>query len=247
MNCNPSSLAAAAACYTCIPKPVMQASMISLLCEWANHLTPPPCQISWTPVTAPASWVDSGGPHIGNLAFFLATADINTVTTFSVDSGGLTSLSCLEYLPNLSILVMGSNPLLLSIDLTKCLNLTYLQLDNSALTSLDVTQNTLLTYLDCSMSPGITSLNLSSNINLQSLACPNCNITGTLNFSGLSNVTTVNCAANVNLTDVNAAGCTSLDHLDCNSCQLGTLTITGDFAITYLDISGNPAVVVIGP
>lgn len=41
MTCDPKALLEAAKCYRCIPKPVMRSSMISLLCEWANNLTPP--------------------------------------------------------------------------------------------------------------------------------------------------------------------------------------------------------------
>lgn len=42
MNCDPKALLAAAACYRCIPPQVMQATMISLLCQWANAEPVPP-------------------------------------------------------------------------------------------------------------------------------------------------------------------------------------------------------------
>lgn len=45
MNCTPAELIRAAKCYQCVPKPVWNATVISLLCQWANKpVTPTGCQ-----------------------------------------------------------------------------------------------------------------------------------------------------------------------------------------------------------
>lgn len=231
INCDPNSLATQAACY-CFGPRESDAAAIWGLCQWASNLA---CQISWTPPSALASWTDSGGPHVpSNLATFLATADLPTVTSFECDSAGVSSITCLESLPALTNLVIGSNPLLLSIDLSENPNLLSITADNNAFTSIDFTNNTNLTSIDVSHGHSLTTIiGLSSLSNLQSLACSDCDITGTLNLTGLSNLTGLNCSSNANLTTLTLTGCTALTTLDASFCPALT-GITGDSTCTAL-------------
>lgn len=154
MNCNPSSLAAAAACYTCIPKPVMQASMISLLCEWANHLTPPGAMPHWEPESRVASWTDGLGGHSGDWATYAATVDLATQITLLIPGGFLgqiTSLTGIQNIPNLQTLDCHGNLLSGTLDLSGLTQLSIVYAGDNQLTEVNCTNCSALTYIAVSV------------------------------------------------------------------------------------------------
>lgn len=248
IDCDANAIALASKCYCGFSKTESDAAAIYSLCYWATHLEA--CQVSWTPDTALAIWTDSGGVHVGaNLATFLATADLATVTSFTMDSSDITSLTCLESMPMISNLSIGGNPLLPSIDISGLPNLTILGVSNSAFFTLDTSNNPALLLIDASNSPNLASLDLSSNLNLQFLSCNNCNMTGTLDLSGLTNLTFVNCSSNPNLTALTLTGCTMLTAIDCSICALNQAAVDNVLCTTdtngaingTLDITTNVA------
>lgn len=72
------------------------------------------------------------------------------------------------------------------------------------------------------------------------------NFITTLSIVSHLSLTYLDCSNN-NLTSLVLTNCSALQTLLCGTCNLGTINITGDFAITTLDFSSNPAVVIIGP
>lgn len=185
MTCDPKALLQAAACYRCIPKPVMQSTLISLLCHWANNLTPAR-RVYWVPNTVGCSWQDSGGLHFGaNLADFLANADDPTVTDLRVSDITVTEIGNLDTLPMLSVLTITDCPMT-SIDLSGCLSLTFLICNGTGLLSLDV----------------------SNHLLLQSVVCDNSRLL-TLNCSGCTALTILH-GQQCEFGDVTITGCISL-------------------------------------
>lgn len=221
----------------------MQSSMISLLCEWANAN---PClPVHWTPESFVGSWREGPALFIGDLATFLATANMNAVTTLNINDPSVTELSGLCSLPNLEVLTVTDSAMT-TLDVSS----------NQALQGLIADSTTALSVIDCS---GLTSLTLITcqDSAVQTLIADNCpalvsiycdggGFVQTISAQNCPSLTTVWGYTNV-VTSANFSGSTSLDFLDLNTNQLGTLTITGCFAITYLDISSNPSVTVIGP
>lgn len=172
MNCTPQSLLQAASCYRCIPKPVMRSTMISLLCEWANNLTPP-CVVDWSPPNQTVTWNDAAGNHFGDLAAFTATADFSSVVSMEFSGLGLLSdISGIECLPILNTL----------------------RLTSQALTSLDVHGATSLGLLEC-FDNAITSLNVSGCSSLAFLDC-NTNQLGTIDLTGDFAITFLDVSSN---------------------------------------------------
>lgn len=173
MNCSPTALIEAAKCYRCIPKPILQSTIISLLCQWANggSKPPEPCVIHWTPEATVVDWVAGGIPASGDLATFL-TVDPTTVTDMDASARGLTEFSCPRYLPNLSTLFLNDNSIVGMLDISGCANLTFLDCSgNLTITGLNVTGCNLLATLFCfnnQITPSITGLPLP---NLASIYC----------------------------------------------------------------------------
>jgi hypothetical protein len=168
MNCDPNELIKAAKCYRCIPRPVLRATMISLLCRWANGgVTPPePCRIAWAPDTEIANWVAGGIAANGDLAAF-RLIDPATVTDLTFNMTNITELTCVRSLTNLDSLVVDSNPLLTDIDASDCPALNFLEVNiNDNLVNLDVTGCGALTWLDITGDPNLTAVDLTGCFSL---------------------------------------------------------------------------------
>lgn len=229
IDCTPSSVASLSKCYCGFSKKEAQAASVFLYCAWANS----GCMISWTPDTEQADWTDGGGPHTGDLATFLATADINTVTTLGFPNGGLTGISCLSSLPALITLDIDSN-LVTTIDLTGCTSLQFAFLGNNLLTSVDASPCTSLIQLSVANNAGLTTLVLPGT-QLQILNCSGTQI-ATLDLTGYNNLTALTSIGCPNLTTLTLTNCTSLTTVNCNTCaSLTTLTLTGCTALVTLD------------
>jgi len=112
------------------------------------------------------------GYDSGPLDDYVPTANINTLTSLSMSSKGITDLTGIE-------------------DFT---DLTNLLCWNNNLTELDVSQNLALTSLKCNGNE-LTTLDLSNNVALESIKCYN-NLLTSLDLSNLPNLDEVRCEAN---------------------------------------------------
>lgn len=239
MNCTPQALLQAAACYRCIPKPVMRSTMISLLCEWANQLAPP---FSYEPQTELISWIDSGGNHTGDLAtfyFITATTGIDTVTSVNAGGNPITSVSNVSSLPAL-VFFDFSSTIISSLDVTGCTILDTLLVNDTNLTSVTglATCTSLVTF-QCQNSSMMGSLDVSGLSNLNLVYCYS-NSLSSLDCSNCTSLTTLNCSFNLALTTLTLAGCTALVALDCRSCDLnGTLDLSALSSLVSVNCSSN--------
>lgn len=109
---------------------------------------------------------------------------------------------------------------------------------------------TKLQKLYCQDNPGITSIDLSGNPELQVLNITGCKVTS-LDFSNNPNMTNINCADMKTLTDINVSACTNLQYLFVGNNPLTSLDVTKNTKlkqlsihktkITSIDISKNTA------
>lgn len=147
MNCDPQALISASREFCCIPNGMQRAVIISLLCEWAIN---PACRVSWTPETSVASWIDASGVHGGDLNTFIATADVETITSFDISGTGIDSFSGLECMPLLNTLRINNNQLTGILDLSVCPLLSSVQCGFNQLSGVIITGLNNLTLLDAS-------------------------------------------------------------------------------------------------
>lgn len=219
-------------------------------------------EIAWAPNTEVVTWNDSGGPNSGNLAFFLANADFDTVTSLVFGAtGNLTSLTGLQALPALATLDVNTNALT-SLDVTNCTALVTFYCSNCAITDinglltcssiqdfqclnnqlalLDVHGLTTLLNLDCDTNP-LTSLNVTGCTSMTDLAS---------HHSSLNNLDLHTCVALINLDcgnsllgaaggTLNLTGLTSLQSLTCDHNQLTNLDLSTCTAIGGLAANNN--------
>lgn len=249
MNCDPSALMEAAKCYQCISPGHRGAVMVYLECQWANATPEPPVPVfSYTPSSVVFLWGETpGGLHFGDLAAFNATATIPNVTSIFFGAGsGITSVTGLQALTALQGITLDNN-LVSTLDASNCTSLTTISIIGNPVTSINVAGCTALQFLTCSSCPQLPSIDTHGLTSLSTLDCSDDALLVSLNASGCTSLSILNCYSSPSLSSVNASGCSALSQLDCHSCNLGTLNITGDFAITTLDFSSNPAVVIIGP
>ena len=120
---------------------------------------------------------------------------------------------------------------LTSIDLQKCLSLTWLNVGgNEGLTELDLSHNTVLQYLNLN-STLIPAIDLSHNTELTILDCSGNDSLTDLDLSANTALTMLNCGGCQVLTALDVSKNTALTELNCNSC----------YALTTLDVSKNTA------
>jgi len=141
-------------------------------------------------------------------------ASITNITSLDVSNSGITSLSGIEYFPNLETINCQGN-LLTSINVSSNPALKYLDCSKNPLTTLDVSKNTQLTELYCdgvviitkkinaktSVANQLTVLDVSKNLSLIKLSCSNNQIVS-LDLSKNTLLTDVNCSNN-KLTSLN--------------------------------------------
>lgn len=269
MNCDPKSLLIAAKCYQCVPKAVWGPTVISLLCEWANHLTPPTPSFSWSPAAVVInSWTDSGGIHGGaDLATFLAIADIPTVSVINASATGVESFTNLDSLPSLTTLLCDTNPGLLALDCSNCDNLQTIVCSTTGLVTIDVTNCTSLITLTCDSNGALTTISglltctslqtldchfdgfvtslpgIGSCTALVSLDCNTCDITGILDVGGLINLTDLSAQVNPNLTGIVVTGCVSLDDLNFSYTSVTSIDLSNLAALQNVICSYTPSFV----
>lgn len=117
----------------------------------------------------------------GNYNVIVYLNDATAITEFSAATTRITAISGLSNLVNLITLVLN-NTLISSLDVTGNSVLDSLSVQNSALipgllTSLDITQNTALTELLLARHASLTAIDISQNVLLDNLSIQNCSLT----------------------------------------------------------------------
>ncbi|MGL4955784.1 MAG: hypothetical protein ACRC9X_01230, partial [Bacteroidales bacterium] len=117
--------------------------------------------------------------------------------------------------------------------------LTRLEAYNSRFSTLNVSSNTNLQTLYVYGNPNLTTLNASSNTRLQTLhAYSNSSLTS-INVSGLTALTTLR-VDNTKLTSINVNGLTALTSLRVENARLTSFSLTNAPKVSSLDYRGNP-------
>jgi hypothetical protein len=159
-----------------------------------------------------------GGSAIGPLGFG-TTLDMSGVTNILDNSGGVLTVS-----PFTSLNVDDS--LLTSLDVSGAAALTTLECFGNQLTTLDVSGAAALTTLDCDDNM-LTTLDVSTNTALTTLDCGNNQLT-TLDVSTNAALTTLGCPGN-QLTTLDVSTNTALTTLGCDDNLLTTSAVNAIF------------------
>ncbi|WP_277217962.1 stalk domain-containing protein [Peptoniphilus vaginalis] len=146
------------------------------------------------------------------------------------------NLKGIEYFKNLKELRCINNSNLTSLDLSKNTALTELICIGTKLTSLDLSNNTALTKLDCYENQ-LRSLDLGENKVLTELDCHRNQLTS-LNLSKNTALTELNCYNN-QLTNINLSENTALTKLNCDRNQLPSLDLSKNTSLTELNCDRN--------
>lgn len=95
-----------------------------------------------------------------------------------------------------------------------------------------------LTSLYCQDNPGLTTIDLSGNENLQVLNITGCKVTS-LDFTHNPNMTNINCADMATLTSINVSKCSNLKYLFVANNLLTTLDVTNNTKLIQLSFYTN--------
>ena len=160
--------------------------------------------------------------------------------------GKMSSLDCqykniadttgLELMTSLTTLYLRYNSRLTSIDVSKNVNLTTLDLYFSQLTSIDVSKNVNLTTLDL-FGNQLTSIDLSKNVNLTDLVLRGNQLTS-IDVSKNVNLTNLNLQGN-QLTSIDLSKNVNLTELVLMENQLTSIDVSKNVNLTTLDLREN--------
>ncbi len=185
--------------------------------------------------------IDLGYDPCGLLNGFIPTNNINTVTTLDLFNGtGITNLTGIEDFTALEVLFLnGANLSSNGINLSSNTQLKTLTL-NANLTSLDLSQNVNLQDLslgDIIGTNDIGVLNLSVNINLQSLNCALSGITSLI-LPATNTLTNIDCRNNsINSLDLSVIP--NLQYLTASNNTLIDLGTNSNNSVQKLDLKNN--------
>ena len=127
-----------------------------------------------------------------------------------------------------------------SLDLSECPVLSNLEIYNSDISSLDLSNNLAITTLDCRNCEYLTSLDVSNLKDLATLDCSECNLTS-LNLGNNLVLTELQCSRNqLTSLDVDITNCPALTTLLCSYNQLTFLDLGKFTALEELWCSENP-------
>ena len=167
------------------------------------------------------------------------------VTELDLSNKGLTDLGGIEYFTGLTNLNLQDNALT-ALDVTKNVNLTSLNLQGNALTALDVTKNVNLTNLNL-RNNALTALDVTKNTALTDLDCTGNQLTA-IDVSNNTELVNLNLQNN-RLTALDVSKNTKLQFLNCNNSSIGTLDVSKNTellnlsctycGLTNLDVSAN--------
>lgn len=144
--------------------------------------------------------------------------EAEAITSIDVDTGNISSVKGIEYMPNLIELVCcGKN-------------------NDGKLTSLDVSKNTFLKTLWCDGNQ-LLSLDLGNNVEISDLSCSG-NLLTALDIRKNTALTSLRCCGN-QLNKIDLTNNTSLQTLACDNNQLATLSLNKNTALQYLSCDNN--------
>ncbi|CAL2055200.1 hypothetical protein [Tenacibaculum sp. 190524A05c] len=156
---------------------------------------------------------------------------IKDVTSLTVNGHSVSDFTGIEDFTGLTYLDVGNNNIT-SIDVSNLTLLTFLRVDGNSLTSLDLSKNTLLIDLRCSYNSGITSLSLSNNTLLETAHLGN-NSLASLDLSSNPLLYDLRLSGN-DLTSISFINNTALQTLIVSNNPLTTLDLTANTALTSL-------------
>ena len=172
-------------------------------------------------------------------------AAMAAVTELDLSNKGLTDLGGIEYFTGLTNLNLQDNALT-ALDVSKNVNLTDLNLRDNSLTALDVTKNVNLTTLDL-WGNKLTELDVTKNVNLTNLNLRNNALTA-LDVTKNTALTDLDCTGN-QLTAIDVSNNTELVNLNLQNNRLTALDVSkntklqflncNNFSIGTLDVSKN--------
>ena len=141
---------------------------------------------------------------------------IEETSTLNLNGKTLTDLSGIEYF----------------------INLTGLYLEQTQITTLDVSSLKKLKQLRCSDNRSLTDLNVSGLTNLETLECSSTGLT-LLDVSGLENLQKLSCDQSYSLETLKFGENDKLTELRCSECNLSSLDVSSFTALETLDCSYN--------
>ncbi|CAL2082445.1 conserved hypothetical protein [Tenacibaculum sp. 190524A05c] len=156
---------------------------------------------------------------------------IEEVTSLTINGHSVSDFTGIEDFTGLTYLDVGNNDIT-SLDVSNLTLLTFLRVDGNSLTSLDLSKNTLLVDLRCSYNAGITSLNLSNNTLLETAHLGN-NSLASLDLSSNPFLYDLRLTGN-DLTSISLTNNTALQTLIVSNNPLTTLDLTANTALTSL-------------
>lgn len=145
---------------------------------------------------------------------YVQTSDITSVTDLNLYDKGITDLTGIEDFSSLS----------------------NLDISNNSLTNLNLSQNTALLYLFCGEC-NLSSIDVSSNINLQELSIFNNSVTE-IDLSSNSALIAIDLDSNA-LTDIDVSQNTNLEFISINNNQLDALDVSSNLALETLRVYTN--------
>jgi hypothetical protein len=187
--------------------------------------------------------IDLGYDPCGTVDGFVPTSSINSVTGLTINNNysNITNLNGLEDFEALqSLMVYGPNLQTNGINLTSNLQLKTLRI-KAGLTSLDLSQNINLENLDFFLPSGvnnnISSLNLSTNVNLQNVVCSSAGIQN-LVLPSTNTLTLLNCGYN-NLNSINLSVVPNLQSLYASNNSLIDLGANNHTSLIQMTLNNN--------
>ncbi|KIA97787.1 hypothetical protein OA93_12460 [Flavobacterium sp. KMS] len=178
----------------------------------------------------------------------LKTLDVSANQLTSLDVSKNTALTSLDFSANkipainltnntkLTALTFNYNQIK-GIDVTKNLALEKLEFTTTLVSAIDLSQNTALTYLRCVDNSGITTIDVSKNINLIYLEVSLLKL-ASLNVSKNTNLLTINCYSN-QIASLDVSTNINLNSLNCSDNQLTTLDISTNLNLHTLSVFKN--------
>ena len=150
----------------------------------------------------------------------------------------ITSLAGIEYFTNITGLNCNYNALT-TLDMSKNTKLKTLECRGNNLTTLEVSANTKLQTLDCGSTSSLGQLDVTRNTELVTLICDGNNLT-TLDVSKNTKLEYLECSGNRSLGQLDMKQNTELTGLLCDNNNLTTLDVSKNTKLQKLNCSNNP-------
>ncbi|MTH15275.1 T9SS type A sorting domain-containing protein [Flavobacterium sp. LC2016-01] len=165
----------------------------------------------------------------------IATADISDITSLDLSGANITDISGIEYFTALTYLDLSNNNLS-TVDVSKNTLLTKLDLNYNQLTSLDVSANKDLFNLSFAANK-ISSIDLSKNTKLHSLTA-DYNSLSKLDLTANNEIEQLSCGTN-KLTILDTSNLSNLSYLSCELNQISELNLSNNIKLDILQCYSN--------